>query len=78
MKMTTAQVAETSVTVNNSPIQDYDLTDDHTQLTYEMIPGFKPFTKRRVYSKPVFFTNYPLLNCNCQYSNLIFSLFHNF
>ena len=49
LKMTTAQVAETSVTVNNnSPIQDYDLTDDHAQLTYEITPGFKPFTKRRV------------------------------
>ena len=33
--MTTAQVVETSVTVNNnSPIQDYVHPDDHTQLTY--------------------------------------------
>ena len=45
LKMTTAQVVEMSVTVNNnSPIQDYIHPDDHTQLTYEMIPGFKPFT----------------------------------
>ena len=29
LKMTTAQVVETSVTVNNSPIQDYDHPDDH-------------------------------------------------
>ena len=37
--MTTAQVVETSVTVNNnSPIQDYVHPDD----------GFKPFTKRRL------------------------------
>ena len=44
--MTTAQVFETSVTVNNnSPIQDYVHPDDHTQPTYEMTPGFKPFTK---------------------------------
>ena len=28
LKMTTAQVAETSVTVNNSPIQDYDHADN--------------------------------------------------
>ena len=44
--MTTAQVVETSVTVNNnnSPIQDYVQPDDHTQLTYEMTPRFKPFT----------------------------------
>ena len=42
--MTTAQVAETSVTVNNnSPIQDYVHPDDQTQ-PFEMTPGFKPFT----------------------------------
>ena len=44
--MTTAQVVETSVTVNNnSPIQDYIHLDDHAQPTYEMTPGFKPFYK---------------------------------
>ena len=44
-KMTTAQVVETSVTVNNnSPIQDYVHPDDQTQPTFEMTPGFKPFT----------------------------------
>ena len=43
--MTTAQVVETSVTVNNhSPIQDYVNQDDQT-LPFEMTPGFKPFTK---------------------------------
>ena len=43
--MTTAQVVEASVTFNNnSPIQHYVHPDDHTQLTYEMTPGFKPFT----------------------------------
>ena len=36
-KMTTAQVAETSVAVNNnSPIQDYVHPCDHAQTTYEM------------------------------------------
>ena len=41
--MTTAQVTETSVTVNNnSPIQDYVHPDDLTQ-PFEMTPGFKPF-----------------------------------
>ena len=45
MKMTTAQVVETSVSVNNnSPIQDYVQPDDQTQPTLEMTPGFKPFT----------------------------------
>ena len=45
--MTTAQVVETSVTVNNnnSPIQDYVHLYDRTQPTYEMTPGFKPFTQ---------------------------------
>ena len=44
--MSTAQVVEMSVTitVNNSPIRDYDRPDDHAPPTYEMTPGFKPFT----------------------------------
>ena len=45
LNMTTAQVVETSVTANkNSPIQDYVKTDEQTQPTFEMTPGFKPFT----------------------------------
>ena len=41
----TAQVVETSVSINNnSPFQDYVHPDDHTQPTYELTPGFKPFT----------------------------------
>ena len=45
LKMTTPQVDETSVTVNkNSPIQDYVHPDDQTQPTFEITPGFKPFT----------------------------------
>ena len=44
--MTTAQVDEMSVTVNdNSPIQDYIHPDYQTQPPCEMTPGFKPFTK---------------------------------
>ena len=36
LKMTTTQVVETSLTVdNNSPIQDYDHPDDQSQPTYE-------------------------------------------
>ena len=46
LKITTAQVVETSVTVNdNSPIQDYVHPDDQTQSTFEMTAGFKPFTR---------------------------------
>ena len=45
LKMTTAQVVETSVTVNNnSPIQDYVHPEDQAQPTFEMTPGLKPFT----------------------------------
>ena len=48
LKMTTAQVVEMSVTVNNnSPIQDYVHPDDQTQPTFEMTPGFKPFTIKK-------------------------------
>ena len=46
VKMTTAQVVETSVTANNnSPIHDYVDPEDLTQFTYEMTPGFKPSQK---------------------------------
>ena len=52
--MTTAQVVEMSVTVNNnSPIQDDVHLENQTQPTYEMTPGFKPLT------------NYPLLFTLC-------------
>ena len=38
LQMTTAQVVETSVTVNsNSPIQDYVHPDDQTQPTFATI-----------------------------------------
>ena len=46
LKMTTAQVVETSVTGNNnSPTQVYVHPDDQTEPTFEMTPGFKPFKK---------------------------------
>ena len=44
LKMATAGVVEASVTVNNSPIQDYDQPDDYASPTYYMTPGFKSFT----------------------------------
>ena len=37
LKMTIAQVVETSVTVNNSPIQDYVHPVDQTQPTYNVL-----------------------------------------
>ena len=40
LKMTNAQVVETSVTVNNNgPIQDDVHPDDQTQPTFEMLLG---------------------------------------
>ena len=46
LRMTTAQVVETLVTVNNkSPIQNYVHPDDQTQPTFEMTPGFKLFIR---------------------------------
>ena len=48
LKMT-AQVVETSVTVNNnSPLQQYVHPDDQTQPTFELTPGFKPFTLMKI------------------------------
>ena len=45
LTMTTEEVVETSVTVNNnSSIQDYVHQDDHTQPTYKMTHRFKLFT----------------------------------
>ena len=46
LKMTTAQVVETSVTVTNSSFQNYTHPDDHTTRTTDT-PGFKPFTMLR-------------------------------
>ena len=44
LKMTSAQVVETSVIVNNNrSFQNYTNPDDHTQQTTDT-PGFKPFT----------------------------------
>ena len=45
MKITTTQLVQTSVTVNNSPIQDYFHPDNHAQPTYEMTPGLKNLPK---------------------------------
>ena len=67
--MTIAQVAVTSVTVNNSPIKDYVHPDDHTQPTYEVTPGFKPFTENERIKKVHFdlpFAHSTILLNNCQ------------
>ena len=51
LKVTTAQVVETSVTVNNNiPIQDYVHPDDQSQLTFyidtDTDTRIFPFTKK--------------------------------
>ena len=70
LKMTTAQVVETSLIVNNnSPIQDYVHPDDHTQTTYEMTAGFKPFTENERIKKVNFdlpFAHSTISLNNCQ------------
>ena len=49
--MTTVQVSETSVTVNNSPIQGYVHPNVHSQATYEMTPVLKTFTQHKTLHK---------------------------
>ena len=44
--MTTAQVVETSVTVNNSPIQDYVHPDDQTQPTFDTRSGVSDLAQK--------------------------------
>ena len=45
LMMTSAQVVEPSVNVTtNSRSQDYTHPDDHIKPTYDITPGFKPFT----------------------------------
>ena len=47
--MTTAQVVETSVTVNyNSPIQDYVHPDDQTQTTFDISAWLSRYSKTAV------------------------------
>ena len=49
--MTTTQVVETSVTVNNnSPIQDYIHPDNQTQPTFEVTPGFNLLQNKVLFS----------------------------
>ena len=43
LKMTTAQVVKTSVTVTNSSFQNYTHPDNHTRQTTDTL-GFKPIT----------------------------------
>ena len=62
MKMTTAQVVETSVTVTNSSFQNYTHPDDHTTRTTDT-PGFKPFTILQLQARIVRFWNFRIGVC---------------
>ena len=44
LNRTTAQVFETSVSVNNRLIEEYVHPNDHAQPTHEMTAAFRPFT----------------------------------
>ena len=50
LKMATALVVETSVTVNNSSIQDNVHPDNRTPPDYEMTPGLIPFAELKLLS----------------------------
>ena len=64
LKMTTAQVVKTSVTVsNNCPIQDYVHPDEQTQPTFELLPLCTPHVTISTQSKD-------LENCDLEIQDL--------
>ena len=83
--MTTTQVVETSVTVNNNnPIHDYVHPDDQTQPTFKKTPRFKPFTVLLLLLllslRPIFFNMHLLrrLSTDDQILEKIFCRFSNY
>ena len=82
LKLTTAQVVETSVTVNNnnSPIQDYVQPDDHTHTTFEMTPVFNPFTVSLLPCGPKFLRDFIFcgLTIFCVLRELIFAILRKY
>ena len=50
---------------SQSPIHDYVHPDDQTQPTFEMTPGFKPFTVRLLSGSkiPLYHANHPIFAC---------------
>ena len=67
LKMTSTQVVEMSVNVTpNSPSQDYTHPDDHNVRTYDMTPGFKPFSKILTCKtlQDIICHKFPLTMCN--------------
>ena len=84
LKMTTAQVVQTSVTVNNySPIQDYVHPDDQTQPTFYFLINLRLFqTLRQItnrWRKTKTITKFQVENCficSMQENRLIFTCFY--
>ena len=66
LKETTAQIVQTSVTVNNSSIQDYVHADDHAQPTYEV--SSKINGKHHLYR---FCYSYHHHQCDCHKINYV-------
>ena len=76
LKMTTARVVETSVTVNNnSPIQDYGHQDDHTQPTYKKLDFiafyYKLFWPFSLIS--LFFAKFQTADCTKYFQKFIYT-----
>ena len=84
LKMTTAQVVQTSVTVNNySPIQDYVHPDDQTQPTFYFLINLRLFqTLRQItnrWRRTKTITKFQVENCficSMQENRLIFTCFY--
>ena len=72
LKMTTAQVVETSVTVTNSSFQNYTHPDDHTTRNTDT-PGFKPFTIvyfiQKLNNRPNFGSRIHVVGCGLEPAN---------
>ena len=69
--MTTAQDAKSPVTVNNRPIEDYADPDNHAPATYEMTPGFKPFTLMLLLYNTNFVSFYLSFSVTCKATAII-------
>ena len=65
LMMTSAQIVETSVSdTTNSPSQEYNHPNDHTLLTYDMTPGFKPFNPLSPNSNKYLMSPYNTTTCS--------------
>ena len=75
-QLTTEEVIEASVTVNNSPTQDYVHPDDHAQPTYEITPGFKPFTVYLEKLGKIIYVFFKIINYRRERSGVLLKSFY--